>query len=73
MLYLTRTYPALDLNAVTYMYVSGTEPECCYLYVRVTAFRFSVGHVHVDYNVPVQWQLRTCKLQHPVSVLDTYM
>jgi hypothetical protein len=35
MLYHTRTYPELNLNVVTYMYVSGTEPECCYLYVRI--------------------------------------
>jgi hypothetical protein len=35
MLYLTCTYPALNLNAVTYMHVSGTESESCDLHVRI--------------------------------------
>jgi hypothetical protein len=28
-------YSVLNLNVVTYIYVSGTEPECCNLYVRI--------------------------------------
>jgi hypothetical protein len=28
------TYIALNLDAVTYKYVSGTKPECCSLHVR---------------------------------------
>ena len=39
-LQITCTYLALELNDVTYMYISGTEPECCNLHVRVLHSRW---------------------------------
>jgi hypothetical protein len=76
MLYLTCTFPALNLNAVTYMYVSGFEPQWCNLHVGVrhwTCMLYSAGNVHVRYSIQVQCRISTCKLQHSGSVSDTYM